>query len=137
MGGSTATLPVSTSTISRQGATSSGCGATGSLRQRVPARIFTTADLVTAQQLAEGVAHLRCGLDLVVLAQNGNHVGIVHLREGGVCGFAQVAGLLTQDHDEELAGLDGLDLADRLECGAAHARVVALAVDARERIEGV
>src|ERR1044071_4766705 len=92
---------------------------------------------VSPEQIAECVADLGVGLDLVVLAEDRDDVGVVHLGQRGVGGFAETTGLLAEDHDEELAGLDGLDLSDRLQGGCANARVAGLAVDAGERVECV
>jgi hypothetical protein len=44
---------------------------------------------VPAQQLADRVADGRVGLDLVVLAEDRQDVGVVHLGQRGVRGLAQ------------------------------------------------
>src|SRR3569832_2333447 len=84
-------------------------------------RIAGNHNLAAVQQLLQRLADARVRLDLVVLAEDRDDIRVVHLGERRVRSVAQRATLLAQHHDEELAGLDGLDPADRLERLGPHA----------------
>ena len=64
---------------------------TRSKRSRSDMPLAMTRLRGSSQELAQRLAHLRVGLDLVVLAQDRHDVGVVHLGQRGVRGVAQRA----------------------------------------------